>query len=193
MVSLTSISFKLGQSGHIQAVLLYDFNNGEDYFRSDKFKNKLDENFPNITFTTLPIKYLKARYLLGNDSLSIVKELLYKAMKDNPYIKAPEAMLARYYLSENELDSALYYSKNAFNGIANNNAHRNVYFKVLARLKDSSSIDEAFKKIKDYNNTAGWIDYIIYRNDINGKPDKRLTDLIEEFKINFPGAEESKI
>lgn len=193
LVSLTSISFKLVQSAHIQTVLLYDFNNGEEYFRSDKYKNKLDENFPTITFTSLPIKYLKARYLLGYDSTSTVKALLYKAIKDNPYIKAPEVMLAKYYLTLNELDSALYYSKNAFKGIPNNNAHRNTYFKVLARLKDSISIDKAFKKIRDYNNTAGWIDYIIYRNDINGKPDKRLIDLIEDFKIKFPGAEESKI
>jgi tetratricopeptide (TPR) repeat protein len=180
------ISFKLAQSSHYQTILLYDFNEGTDYYSSEVYLNKIDEDFPNISLTALPIKYLLARYRYGNDSISDIMKMLNSAIKANPYIKAPEAMLARHYYQEQQLDSALFYAKDAFNGLPNNNTHRSIYFKILADLKDSIELDNAFMRIKKYNNSANWIDYIIYRNQINNKPDRRLLNVISDFKLTFP-------
>lgn len=193
LISSSFISFKLVQSSHYQTVLMYDFNEGTNYFDSELYRNKIDEDFPNISLTALPIKYLLSRYKYGKDSISDVLEMLYSSIKANPYIKAPESMLARHFYLEKQLDSALYFAKDAFDGIPNNNTHRNIYFRILAELKDSIELDNAFMKIKKYNNAANWIDYIVYRNKINNKPDKRLLNVISDFRLTFPGQVDSRI
>tara|TARA_B100001059_G_scaffold81784_1_gene79862 strand:- start:35410 stop:36432 length:1023 start_codon:yes stop_codon:yes gene_type:complete len=192
LLSSLVINFKLVHSSHFQTILLYDFNNADNYYNSEKYKNRIDPNFPNITLTGLPIKFLTARYEL-NDSTYNVKEMLHSSIKANPYIKAPQGMLANIYYLERKLDSALFYSKDAFYGIPNNNGHRNIYFKVLVDLKDSLSLDNAFTKIKKSNNHENWIDYIIARNRINNKPDKRLLNLISDFKLKFPDKIDKRI
>ena len=186
LMTLSFGSYKKLSSSTYQALLLYDFNNNTRDFTIDEFK-KLDLNFPNITSTALPIKYLVARYYLEIDSVETAKKLIYESIKDNPYIYAPEILLAQIHLSENKLDSALYYSKRAFYGLTNNNRHRDTYFDVLEQLKDSISLDSAFVKIRKIERGLDhWIDYILTRNAINNKPDERLLNLIEEMAIKYP-------
>ncbi len=186
LISLSFGSYKKLNSNKYQAFLLYDFNNNANTFKLDDFE-KLDLNFPNISVTALPIKYLKSTYYLGVDSVETAKKLLYQSIKENPYIYAPEILLAQIYLSENKLDSALYYSKKAFYGLNNNNRHRDTYFNVLSELNDSISLDSAFIKIRGADRGIDhWIDYILTRNEINTKPDKRLLNIIEEMAVKFP-------
>ncbi len=186
LITLSFGSYKKLNSNKYQALLLYDFNYNANTFKLDDFKN-LDLNFPNISITALPIKYLKAKYYLDVDSVETAKKLIYESFKDNPYIYAPEILLAQIYLSENELDSALYYSKRAFYGITNNNRHRDTYFNVLEELNDSVSLDSAFIKIRKIRRGVDhWVDYILTRNEINNKPDVRLLNLIDEMALKFP-------
>tara|TARA_B100000401_G_C52768768_1_gene702108 strand:+ start:211 stop:1236 length:1026 start_codon:yes stop_codon:yes gene_type:complete len=196
LLFLTTISFgvyKKLSSSRYQALLIFDFNSNTRSFGVEDFKN-LDLNFPNITVTALPIKYLKARYYLELDSVETAKKLIHESIKSNPYIYAPEILLAQIYLSENKLDSALYYSKRAFNGITNNNRHRDTYFDVLKELNDSVSLDSAFVKIRSIKRGLDhWVDYIMTRNDINNKPDKRLLDLIEEMTIKYPNQDSIRL
>lgn len=186
LIALSFGSYKKFSSSKYQALLIYDFNSNTRSFGLEDFKN-LDLNFPNITVTALPIKYLKARYYLEIDSVETAKKLIYESIKANPYIYAPEILLAQIYLSENKLDSALYYSKRAFYGLSNNNRHRDTYFDVLKELKDSISLDSAFVKLRNIKRgTDHWVDYILTRNDINNKPDTRLLNLVEELSIKYP-------
>ena len=193
LMTLSFGSYKKLSSSKYQALLIFDFNSNTRDFKLDDFKN-LDLNFPNITVTALPIKYLKARYYLELDSVETAKKLIHESIKSNPYIYAPEILLAQIYLSENKLDSALYYSKRAFNGITNNNRHRDTYFDVLKELNDSVSLDSAFVKIRNIKRGLDhWVDYIMTRNDINNKPDKRLLDLIEEMTIKYPNQDSIRL
>tara|TARA_B100001142_G_scaffold297778_1_gene320383 strand:- start:70 stop:1095 length:1026 start_codon:yes stop_codon:yes gene_type:complete len=193
LMTLSFGSYKKLDSSKYQAYLLYDFNSGTQYFNLDDFK-KLDVNFPNITVTALPIKYLKARYYLNIDSVTTAKKLIYESIKDNPYIQAPQVLLAKLYLSENKLDSALYYSKNAFYGISNNNRHRDTYFDVLEELKDSISLDSAFIKIRKMKRgLEHWVDYILTRDEINTKPDIRLINIIDEMAVRFPNQDSIRL
>ena len=118
LISNVFVNIKVYQSSSLQAYLLYDFNN-DSYQVPYEIYNKLDYNFPNLTQTALPIKILKARYLLDLDSVSQAKSLLFDASKANPYIMAAEDMLAKIYLQENNLDSAYLLSKVAFNKLLN--------------------------------------------------------------------------
>ena len=54
--------------------LLYDFNNGTDFFNLED--SKFDDNFPTLTATSLPLKYLKARYYLKIDSIETEKTIV---------------------------------------------------------------------------------------------------------------------
>lgn len=191
LITLSLGSYKKLNSSHYQAILLYDFNNGTDYFKLEN--SKLDDNFPTLTATALPLKYLKARYYLQIDSIEVAKKLIYKSIEENPYIGAPQALLAELYLAEKEIDSALLYSKEAFYSISDNNRHRDVYFRTLKEINDSISLDSAFVEIKNKNNDSHWYDYILIRNDINQKPSKYLLNLIEEMRTRFPQADTLKM
>ncbi len=192
LITLSYSSYKILNSSKYQAILIYDFNNGTNVFKLED-ENKFDDNFPNITATALPIKYLKARYYLEVDSIEAAKKLIYESISDNPYISAPEALLASLYLAEKNIDSALFYSKKAFYSISDNNRHRDAYFDTLKEINDSISLDSAFSKIKNKNNEDHWYAYILARNEINKKPQKNLIKLIEEMRDRFPGTDTLKL
>ncbi len=186
LMTLSFGSYKKMVSSRYQTYMLYDFNNNTRFFELDDLL-KLDINFPNISVTSLPIKYLAARYLIENDSIDTAKKLIHQSIKDNPYIYAPEILLASLYLSENKLDSALYYSERAFYGLTNNNRHREIYFNVLEELKDTIRLDSAFAKIRETNRSLDhWIDYVLTRNELNSKPSAELLNIIDEMTVKFP-------
>jgi tetratricopeptide (TPR) repeat protein len=191
LIILSIGSYKKLNSSHYQSVLLYDFNNGTDLFTLED--SKFDDNFPTLTATALPIKFLKARYYLEIDSIEAAKKLLHKSIEENRYIGSPEALLANIFLAEEEIDSALYYSKKAFYSLSNNNRHRDTYFRALKEINDSISLDSAFSKIKNINNEDHWYNYILTRNDINKKPNQNLLNLFDEMRIAFPLADTLKM
>ena len=189
LISNVFVNIKVYNSSFFQAYLLYDFNN-DSYQVPYEIYNKLDYNFPNLTQTALPIKILKARYLLDLDSVSQAKSLLFDASKANPYIMAAEDMLAKIYLQENNLDSAYLLSKLAFNKMPNVDIHRNTYFNVLRSLKDSISVepelDNAFMRLKNLRySQKHWYDYI-YSKSIITDSTTTITSLINQFQERFP-------
>jgi tetratricopeptide (TPR) repeat protein len=189
------VNIKAYQSNSVQAYLIFDYNN-DTYRVPYEIYNKLYYNFPNLTQTTLPIKLLKARYLLKLDSISQAKSLLFDASKANPYIMAPENMLAEIYIKENNLDSAYLLSKLAFKKMPYVNLHRTTYFNVLRSLKDSiyaeSDLDNAFMILKNSRySEKHWYDYI-YSKSIITDSAEIVIPIIKEFRERFPN-EDPKI
>ena len=166
-----------------QSAIMYEYNNNEyrvPLFVFDRFDNEI----PNISQSTLPIKFLKARYLYKLDSLSAALNLLHDARKINPYIMAPEAMIANIYLDLNILDSARYYSKKAFYTVPNNNVHRDIYFDVLQKTDDTLELRKAFKLIKDKDNFNHWLDYLLTYYSISGANNPHLVNTANSFDIS---------
>jgi tetratricopeptide (TPR) repeat protein len=195
LIASVFVNIKAYQSNSLQAYLLYDYNN-ETYKVPYEIYNKLDYNFPNLTRTTLPIKLLKARYLLNLDSISQAKSLLFDARKANPYIMAAEDMLAKIYIKENNLDSAYLLSKLAITKMPNVDIHRNTYFTILRSLKDSinaeSDLDNAFMRLKNLRFSKNhWYDYIFSKSVITDSIET-VNPIIKEFKERFPN-EDPKI
>lgn len=193
LIGASFVSFKHVHSSHFQSYLLYDFNKGRTTLSMDAVNHRIDDNFPNITLTALSMKFLKARYYNNIDSIRLAKDLLHKSIKDNPYIFTSEAMLAKIHYNEKNIDSALYYSKRAFNGLPNNNGHRDIYFNILKFYNDSINLDKGFEKLRNYNNPNHWYNYILVRNEINDKPDQRLINLLDELRLKFPEEDTLKI
>ena len=148
LVSLSGfISYKVYDSYVKQNYLLSDFNN-QQFDTSLEIINSIDDNFPNITATGLPVKAIKANYF-NNDS--IVSRLLNLSILDNPYIKYPQALKAIRFKTTYSLDSALYYARDAYNGIPNNELHIITYMSILTDLNDSKTLDSLFSASKHLN------------------------------------------
>ncbi len=185
-------SYKIFESTRFQTTLLYDFNNDKYTFPIETL-SILDDNYPNLSLTSVPIKVLKARYFINIDSVAYAKELLFDAIKVNPYLKSSEVILSEIYYNEKKFDSSLYYAKDAFYQLPNSNIHRNQYFKNLKFLKDTVELDYAFSLIKEFNKLDHWYEYIIVRDEIAGKSDSKLVSTIKEFKEKFPNEDHTKI
>ena len=136
---------------------------------------------------------LVGRYYRNIDSINIAKKLFLDAIKDNPYIKSPQAQLAYLYYDIEKLDSAYYYAKDAFNSIPNNNVHRDIFFKTLVKRKDTTELKNSFKLLKelDFYTPDHWLGYMDSRYQIVGPQDKELLNLIPEFENQFPKYDKS--
>lgn len=185
------VNYKMLISSHYSGFLLNDFNLN-DYKMPFEVVEPLNDNFPSLTGTTIPIKSLKARYYIQKDSTDKAIELYHKAIKENPYIKHPEGQLANIYYDKEMHDSSYYYAENAFKAIPDNNIHRDIYFKNLVRLKDTVKLRESFKILKDRNSPDHWIDYLVSRFNIVGANDSENINLLDEFIDYFPSYSDDK-
>ena len=164
-------TYKVYDSFTKQQYLLSDF-------QSQKFDTPLeiiesiDDDFPNIGATALPIKSIKANYY--NDP-KIIASLLDQASKDNPFIKYPQALKSIRFRADRVLDSSLYYAKDAFEGLPYNELHIINYFSILTELKDSITLDAVFEKVKKMESSNIYNSYILANLTLN-----RNTDITKE-------------
>ena len=85
----------------------------------------------------------------NNEEINLAKKYLKEAIKDNPYIKIPEAELSKIYFLEKEKDSAIYYGKIAFEGLKKNPVHFAHYAAALASVGDTATIRKVYEEL-DY-------------------------------------------
>ena len=181
------INYKAFISSQIQPYLIADLNEGmHRYSLSDAIK--VDVDFPTLSGPTQPVKMLVGRYYRNEDSINIAKRLFFDAIKDNPYIKSPQAQLGYLYFDIEEFDSAYYYAKDAFSGIPNNNVHRDIFFKTLIQRKDTLELKESFELLLeiDPTNSSHWLRYLDSRYQIVGPQDPEILELIPRFENQFP-------
>jgi len=184
LLSLVFVNYKFFRSGILQAVLISDYNSRAFSIKAENL-NKFDLNFPNITQTTIPIILLQGRYLKEIDSIDQAIDLFKKSIKINPYLKMSEGELGIVYFDLEEYDSAYKYSKLAFYSLPNNNTHRYTYFRTLTQREDSLELETAFNLIKDNNNTAHWVQYMLSRKAISRKYTKHVDSIFEAYKTKF--------
>ena len=187
IILMLFINYKVFISSQIQPYLIADLNEGlYRYSLSDAIK--VDVNFPSLSGPTQPVKMLVGRYYRNEDSINTAKRLFFDAIKDNPYIKSPQAQLGYLYFDIEEFDSAYYYAKDAFNGIPNNNVHRDIFFKTLIQRKDTLELKESFELLLeiDPTNSSHWLGYLDSRYQIVGRDDPEILKLIPRFENQFP-------
>ena len=163
-----------------QSYLIYEFNSYSFNIDIETVKN-FNDNFPNITVTTLPLKMMKARYFMKKDTL--VNEALamfHKSKKANPYLKIADFELAKYHYKENNIDSAEYYSKSAFQSLPRNYLYSRQYFQILANQKKDNQLDEAFSEIKNFYIVDQWRDYFFNKLKIDKTPREELLKILNE-------------
>ncbi len=144
-----------------QGRLLYEFNNGTYKLTLNELA-EIDDDFPNLTETAMPIKAMKARYFYNNGRKEEAKKLIKLSMKDNPYIGFPENLLAQFYLMEQKMDSAHFYAKKSFERLPNNMPHYDLYMKTLVAKRDILNIHATFERVKSIagDTKIVWLIYI---------------------------------
>jgi len=131
----------------IQREILKDINSNT-YKKPIEFIEKIDKNYPSLSFTTVPIKAVIGKYLIeSTDSIEYGKQLIFNGIKDNPYLSMGEAIIADQYLKESKFDSFRYYSRLAFKKLPNNPINFVLMSNVFKSNKQLDSIIYYFKRI----------------------------------------------
>lgn len=159
IISLSSVfvSYKVYDSFTKQQYLLSDFQS-QSFDTPISVIESIDDDFPNVGATALPIKAIKANYYTDP---SIVSSLLDQASKDNPFIKYPQTLKSIRFRADRVLDSSLYYAKDAFEGLPYNELHIINYFSILTELNDSITLDAVFEKAKKIESVNIYNSYIL--------------------------------
>ena len=157
---LSSLVFSLvGASAYIlqrnfesykqQKKIYIDLNQSNFKETSKEFYNNIETELPSISITAMPLKGLKAMYILENekDSINQVKSLFRKSIIDNPYLMFSEGNLSQIYYAERKYDSAYYYARKSFNGLPRNAIHFAMLGKLYANKKHIDSIVYFYEKI----------------------------------------------
>ena len=179
------INYRVYKSLNDQTVLLFEFN---------AYQNKVPLNIietyndiiPNISVTTLPLKMLKARYYMRDSLEKRALPMFYQARKENPYIKISDFELAKYHFKEENIDSAEFYSKSAFQGLPKNFIFSRQYFQILAQQKKDNELDLAFEQIRGNFIIDQWRDYLFSKIKIGQTPKEKLLKILDEAESHTP-------
>lgn len=142
------------------ATLYLDYNeNGNQLEAPIELIDDFQDSFPNITNATIPIKLAKANYFLQKKEYSKAKQLIIEGQMHNPYLGFGDFLMARIYLEEKQLDSALYFIEKAYDKIPANTGHVAVYQGILKELKMTNKLNEIFERTKFLNDELIWINH----------------------------------
>lgn len=188
-IGSTLISYRTYKS-FIQATIFTLHFNTRGFDKEDKqFYDDLITDIPNLSATCIPIKAIKALYLSNKkdpsvEEIKLAKNFLKDAIKDNPYIKIPEAELSKIYFFEGKKDSALYYGKLAFEGIKKNPIHFAHYAAALASVGDTATIRDIYEKLdyKDFLIDKIYLTAMTEVMDIDKT--KKITEAVEYLSID---------
>ncbi len=157
---VVNLTYKRYKSFEIQTLLAQDilFQNPLDR-RGFNFINSIDDNYPSLNIYAMPLKSMKANYLLARDSFKKAIDYLELGAKDNPYLMYSESRLAEIYLATGEYEKSEEYVRKAFKELPNNPVHFVLLTRILNQEKKTDSIYYYYNKIKDI---VGPKDYQVY-------------------------------
>ena len=170
-----------------QGRLLYEFNNGTFNLTLAEL-DQIEDDFPNLTETAMPIKAMKARYFYKNNQKEKAHQYALLGSKDNPQIFFGENLKAQFFASEQQIDSAYYYSKLAFENLPNNMPHYNLYMNSLVARKDVPEMNKSFETVRAIGGDTSilWTIYLRSLANVTGLGDTTtMSKAAKAFKL-FP-------
>ena len=182
-------SYKLYSSFTLQRYLKSDFNDQKFDTPIDIIES-IDDDFPNILYSGMSIKSIKANYYTND---SVINRFLDLAIKDNPFIKYPQALKSIKFIERNDHDSALYYAKDAFYGVPNNELHINTYLRALININDSIAIDSLYPQIKKMQSSNMWKSFLLSQIELNRSNTDSLKFIFDEAINLYPKDDSFKL
>lgn len=167
-----------------QLLLTRDYD-GSTNILSTKNMHLVQEKFPNLTATVLPITDVKARYYIKEKKYPEAIDKIMSTKSYNPYIGYRESLLFQAYTGLKMNDSAYKYIKIAFHKLPNNELHSTQYFNLLRQRRDSTELIEAFK-LATIKTPLLWKSYLNSISEIIGPGDKKLVSIIDSLIKVYP-------
>ena len=145
------ITYSVFKSMIDQTLVDIDISNKSNSIDYDNIDG-LFSSFPNVSVTTIPLNSYKAFYYYNFKNYDKALSILEESRLHNPYIFFVEFLKAKILQSQNQIDSAIIYSKQAFYGWPKNIDHFRFYTDLLSQKGDTTEILNAF----------GYIDSLFY-------------------------------
>ena len=184
-IALCYSSFMIYESYVLQKKLLIDFNNGKTETNLEDLQ-KMNTDYPNLSVTALPIKGMISRYYFVKEDFKSAFKVLDSARNISPYIRFTDALYSDYFFAIKEVDSAIYYSKIAWEGLPNNSRHFTLYMKALAAEGKIEEILKSFELVKNNGQLEFWRVFfatmVQFRDEV--KLDKYLNEAEQVFNDN---------
>jgi len=142
-------NYKRYKSYRLQAVINYDISQNDFSKRDLYFIYQIDDHYPTLNIFSMPLKALKAKYLLAKDSTTQAIKYLKDSTKDNPYLMFSELNLAETYSKIGDFDNYKYYTYKAIKNLPNNPLHFANYARLMKFENKVDSIFYYFNKMPD--------------------------------------------
>ena len=159
-ISTSYLNYLRNESFKNQKLLLYDLNNGFFNYSLDQI-NLLDVNYPSLSINTIPLKALKARYLIYFEQNQEALSLLKSSLNENPFSQYPFYLIAREYYKEGKLNIAVNYLRKGFEIKYSTPYLSSFYFSLLSSLNLKKELIDAFDKIIESDNPEIWKFYYL--------------------------------
>lgn len=174
-------SSRLYVSSLHQKIMLSYYNLGDYSLKPEQLDN-FEMDYSDLTVTTIPMKSLKGFFYLKDNRYREAIDLFNEGTAHNPNLYFSESYKSYAFLNIDELDSAYYYSKVAFEKIPGNVVHFAHYATSLATKKDSLGLKEAYNKAKFKGELHDEI-YLTAMTDIINKDESNF--ILEDFDFNI--------
>ena len=109
--------------------------------------DKMFTGFPNISSSSLPVDIWKVQYSLWENDIDRANKYILSAVQANPHTFTGEFLKAEIFQALGQTDSAVFYSKKAFEGWPKNINHYNSYIDNLEIKQDTIALIEAFNRL----------------------------------------------
>ena len=191
LIPINFHNYKIFESLKDQMFLFLDYNINKDFSRPLTEIEGFETQYDNLSVSAFPIYNELANYYIYQGKQDKAIELARKGRKANPFLFASENQIGQAYYFKNNIDSAYYYSKLAFEKRPFNSAHVTHFQKILyakkAPLEEYNQILETIKDSKIYyQNVTFWVNHlqaIVYtKNYLNFTDnDKKIANKAVEF------------
>jgi hypothetical protein len=144
-------------------------------------------SIPNLSFNSMPLPAMLARYYLKYKKYDEAYRLLNSDKHANPYLHYNDYVMAQYFAAKGNNDSAFMYAKQAFYNWPTANVYYYQLIPMAVKEKDSTEITKAFNTyIKFRNEPNAWNSYLNARLELMGTKDPFSIQLIDSALKQFP-------
>lgn len=165
LIPINFHNYKIFQNLKDQMFLFLDYNINKDFSRPLTEIEGFETQYDNLSVSAFPIYNELANYYIFQGKQDKAIELARKGRKANPFLYASENQIGQAYYFKNNIDSAYYYSKLAFEKRPFNSAHVTHFQKILyakkAPLEEYNQIIETIKDSKIYyESVTFWVNHL---------------------------------
>ena len=170
-----------------QKILLSHYNLA-DYSIPIEVIDEFEMEYSDLTVTTIPMKSLKGFFYMKNNKFREAIDLFNEGTRHNPQLYFSESYKAYSFLMINELDSAYYFSKLAFEKLPGNVVHFANHALSLVTRGDSVELANIYDKATFKRELHDEI-YLTAMADIINKDDSNFA--LENFDLNVESGNEN--